>query len=190
MDFPGGSVKSLPAVQETLVQSVGQEDHLEKEMATHSSILAWTIPWTRNLAGYGVSKSQTGLSNFTFTLCIFIGQGAVILWGKKSFVEASKDFLYPYNLFILYSIYRCMYKCSISKSYLTLWPLGPDPPGLLYPWDFPSKNTGVGCISFSRRSSWPRDWTSISCTAGRFFTTKPLGKPICIYAYTLYYIET
>ena len=79
MDFPGGSVKSLPAVQETLVQSVGQEDHLEKEMATHSSILAWTIPWTRNLAGYGVSKSQTGLSNFTFTLCIFIGQGAVIL---------------------------------------------------------------------------------------------------------------
>ena len=56
MDFPGGSVKSLPAVQETPVQSVGQEDHLEKEMATHSSILAWTIPWTRNLAGYGVSK--------------------------------------------------------------------------------------------------------------------------------------
>ena len=38
-------VKSLPAVQETQVQSLGQED-LEKEMATHSSILAWKIPWT------------------------------------------------------------------------------------------------------------------------------------------------
>ena len=36
----------LPAMQETLVQSLGQEDPLEKEMATHSSILVWKIPWT------------------------------------------------------------------------------------------------------------------------------------------------
>ena len=40
------SVKHLPAKQETGVQSLGQEDPLEKEMATHSSILAWKIPWT------------------------------------------------------------------------------------------------------------------------------------------------
>jgi len=38
--------QSLPAVQETQVQSLGQEDPLEKEMATHSSMLAWKIPWT------------------------------------------------------------------------------------------------------------------------------------------------
>ena len=38
-------VKNLPAVQETQVLSLGQEDPLEKGMATHSSILAWTIPW-------------------------------------------------------------------------------------------------------------------------------------------------
>ena len=38
-------VKSLPAVQETQVQSLGQEDPLEKAVATHSSILAWKIPW-------------------------------------------------------------------------------------------------------------------------------------------------
>ena len=38
--------KNLPAVQETRVQSLGWEDPLEKEMATHSSILAWRIPWT------------------------------------------------------------------------------------------------------------------------------------------------
>ena len=44
-------VKNLPAVQETWVQSLGQEDPLEKEMATHSSILAWRIPWTEELAG-------------------------------------------------------------------------------------------------------------------------------------------
>ena len=39
-------VKNLPAVQETWVQSLGQEDPLEKGMATHSSILTWKIPWT------------------------------------------------------------------------------------------------------------------------------------------------
>ena len=38
--------KHLPAMQETLVRSLGREDPLEKEMATHSSILAWKIPWT------------------------------------------------------------------------------------------------------------------------------------------------
>ena len=38
-------LKRLPAVRETRVQSLGQEDTLEKEMATHSSILAWRIPW-------------------------------------------------------------------------------------------------------------------------------------------------
>ena len=39
-------VKNLPAMLETRVQSLGQEDPLEKELATHSSILAWRIPWT------------------------------------------------------------------------------------------------------------------------------------------------
>ena len=39
-------VKSLPAMQETWVRSLGPEEPLEKEMATHSSILAWKIPWT------------------------------------------------------------------------------------------------------------------------------------------------
>ena len=45
--FPDGSVvKNLPAMQETQVQSLSQEDPLEEEMATHFSILAWRIPWT------------------------------------------------------------------------------------------------------------------------------------------------
>ena len=39
-------VKCLPAMRETQVRSLGWEDHLEKEMATHSSTLAWKIPWT------------------------------------------------------------------------------------------------------------------------------------------------
>ena len=44
-------VKNLPAMQETQVQSLGQEDHLEKEMAIHPSILAWRIPWTKEPHG-------------------------------------------------------------------------------------------------------------------------------------------
>ena len=44
-------VKSLPAMQETWVQSLGWEDSLEKEMATHSSILALRIPWTEESGG-------------------------------------------------------------------------------------------------------------------------------------------
>ena len=44
-------VKNLPAMQETRVQSLGQEDPLEKGMATHSSILAWRIPWTGDPGG-------------------------------------------------------------------------------------------------------------------------------------------
>ena len=44
-------VKNLPAMQEPRVQSPGQEDPLEKEMATHSSILAWRMPWTEEPGG-------------------------------------------------------------------------------------------------------------------------------------------
>ena len=45
------TVESLPAVWETQVQYLGQEDLLEKEMATHSSILAWKMPWTEEPGG-------------------------------------------------------------------------------------------------------------------------------------------
>ena len=52
MGFPGGSVvKNLPAKWETQVRSLDQEDPLEKVMATHSSILAWEIPWRVEPAG-------------------------------------------------------------------------------------------------------------------------------------------
>ena len=47
-------VKNLPAIRETQVLSFGQEDSLEKGMATHSSIPAWRIPWTESLEGYNL----------------------------------------------------------------------------------------------------------------------------------------
>ena len=62
--FPSGSsVKNPPARQEIQVRPVGQKDPLEKEMATHSSILAWKIPWMeepgRRQTVHRVTKSQT-----------------------------------------------------------------------------------------------------------------------------------
>ena len=51
-------VKNLPAMQETSVQSLGQEDPLEKETATHSRILAWEIQWTEELSGLQFMGSQ------------------------------------------------------------------------------------------------------------------------------------
>ena len=63
-----GSVKNLPAMQETPVQSLVWEDPLEKKVATHSSILTWEIPWTKEPGRlqspiHGVAKSRTRLSN-------------------------------------------------------------------------------------------------------------------------------
>ena len=61
-------VKRLPTMREIQVQSLGGEDLLEKEMATHSNTLAWKIPWKkpgRLHTVHGVSKSQTRLSDFT-----------------------------------------------------------------------------------------------------------------------------
>ena len=52
-------VENLPAVQETQVWSLGQEDPLEKEMATHSSILAWRISWTEEPGRLQFIGSQT-----------------------------------------------------------------------------------------------------------------------------------
>ena len=67
--------------------------------------------------------------------------------------------------------------CLLAKLYATLfstpWSV---PSRLLYPWDFPGKNTWVGAISCSRGSSQPRDQICISCITGGLFPTEPLGE--------------
>ena len=62
-------VKNSPAIWETWVPSLGWEDRLEKGRATHSSILAWRIPW---IPVHRVTKSRTRLSDFHFTSLHFI----------------------------------------------------------------------------------------------------------------------
>ena len=70
-------VKNLPAMQETWVLSLGQEDPLEKEVATHSSILAWRIPWTEEPGGLQSMRSQESdtseqLNTFTLSYIMYI----------------------------------------------------------------------------------------------------------------------
>ena len=111
-------LKCLPATRETWVQSLGQEDPLEKEAATHSSILAWRIPWTEEPGGlqvHGVTKSQTQLSDFTFTYSYFIAKMPFKFLSNTSFGKypstvalslfVSLDLFYGYFLicFILLS---------------------------------------------------------------------------------------
>ena len=64
-------VKNLPAIQETWAQSPGREDPLEKEMATHSSTLAWRIPWTEELGKpQSTGSKRVGhdcVTNFNFS---------------------------------------------------------------------------------------------------------------------------
>ena len=85
---------------ETQVRSLGQEDPLEKEMATHSSILAWKIQWMGNLVGYspwGRKESDTTERlHFIHTyicMCIAISPATYILMGKSLFFFSSPVFL-------------------------------------------------------------------------------------------------
>ena len=95
--FLGSSaVKNLPAMQETRVQSLGREHTLEKEMAIHSSILAWEIPWTEEPGkpqSRGLQKSWTRLMTIA---AVKTGDGETELmtkgcggWGERWWSECS-----------------------------------------------------------------------------------------------------
>ena len=74
-------IKNLPAVQETWVKSLGQEDPLEKEMASHSSTLAWRIPWMEEPGGLQTMGLQRVRRDFTFTFT-FNGASQVAQWQR------------------------------------------------------------------------------------------------------------
>ena len=77
-------VKNLPAMQETWVQSLGQEDPLEKGMATHSSVLVWRIPWTKEpgeLQSMGLQRVRHDWASYTHTVAVLILEKiAVLTW--------------------------------------------------------------------------------------------------------------
>ena len=100
---------------------------------------------------------------------------------------SSHYFFMPLSLFfslLRFSLYICGYDGDlVAKSCLTLVSMDKELARLLCPWDFPGKNTGVGCHFFSRESSRPRDQPHISCIAGGFFTTEPPGKPLYVLSF-------
>ena len=136
-------------MQETQVQSLDQEDLLEKEMATHSSILAWRIPWTE---GPGRLWS--------------VGQAMVC----GDMTEQLILLLYNmYNLKLYAKSYVYVYIELFSHVQLFWGPMDCSPPGSSVHGILHARTLEWVAIPFSRGSSWSRDWTWVSCTAGRFF---------------------
>ena len=112
-------LKSLPTVRETRVQSLGWEDPLAKGMATHSSILAWRIPWMGEPGRlqhrvHRVTKSQTRLSDFThsFTHSLYI---SLLSWPLPKVCH------YYFNRSWKKSeVQRCQLLCPRTHSYETV----------------------------------------------------------------------
>ena len=89
-------LKRLPAMQETRVQSLRREDPLEKEVATHSSILAWRIPWKEEPGGL----QYTGWSSLDVTMDISATSGKVC-FPDKGFISFSVPLFTPQNVYML-----------------------------------------------------------------------------------------
>jgi len=113
-------VKNLPAMQETWVQSLSWEDPLKKGMATHSSILAWRIPWTEEPGGLqSMGLQRVGHDWATHTLT-FTGSFYSGRW------------FFHHFLFLTSSWYMCTHSVLSAAR-------------LLRPWNSPGKNTGCCC---------------------------------------------
>ena len=109
-------VKNLPAIQETQVQSLGQEDPLEEEMATHSSILAWRIPWTEEPNGQQSMEFQR--VGYVWWLTLFIGLYYIFL--NKGHKEKPENLTELWGLSSLGSLGRfCLH--YYLKSQIICW---------------------------------------------------------------------
>ena len=133
---------------------------LEKETATHSSVLAWRIPGTGEPGGLPVTQSHTRLK-----------------WLSSSSSTVNGGEI-PSNPTSPFNPIMCAVLCSVSSAVSTLFtsdsllPYGLcSPPGSLVYGILQARLLEWVAMPSSRRSSWPTDWTWISCTAGRFFTT-------------------
>ena len=135
-------------IQEMQIGSLGQKDPLEKEMATHCSILAWEIPWTEEPSGpWGCIESNTaeGLSTHIY-VHICIKYVCVYIWILKV-------------------------KVLGAQSCPTLWnPMDCSSPGSSVHGILQARILEWVAIPFCRVSSQPRDWTQVSHISGRLFT--------------------
>ena len=143
------TVKNLPAMQETQVQSLGGEDPLEKGMATHPSIPSWRIPWTEEPGGLESMGSQTDSD----------WDGGWRKQGARSRSESRRSIMHT-NIPAQFpnmrakSLQSCPTLCS---------PIDCSPPGSSVHGILQSRILGWVAISFSRGYSQPRDQTYVSC---------------------------
>ena len=140
-------------MQETQVQSLGQENPLEKDMATHSSILAWGITWSEEpgrLQSMGW-QSQTRLNN----------QAQYLLFHMALPHNANFDILSS-------EIRGILIRFTLTST--LCYPMDCSLPGSSVHGILQATILEWGVISFSRGSSQPRDRTQVSCIVGRRFT--------------------
>ena len=145
-------LKCLPAMQETWVRSLGWEDPLEKEMATHSSILAQRIPWTEEPGRLQSTGSQRVRHDWASSLSLSPTLSNLLLpFGGCSYPNTITCITFPpnplfwYNWSILYSLKRWHLfltssstspRCSLHQDCPSLF-LCPSPAGFIYWWHFP-----------------------------------------------------
>ena len=144
-------VKNLLVMQETWVQSLGWEDPLEKAMATHSSILAWRIPWTEEPHELQPMGSQTDMAEWlTLSVCPHL---------------ISDEFEVQ-----IQTLWLCFSCCLLAQSLLTVCnPMDCSWPGsTVYGISQARILVWVG-MSPSRGSFQPRNWTRVSCIGRHFF---------------------
>ena len=158
-------VKNPPAVQEMQVESLGREDPLEKEMATHSSILGWEIPRTEESGGLqcmGSQKSWMQLSN------------------KTTMIYSAFLFFSIVAYYKILNIVHCESESEVAQSCPTLCdPMDCSPPGFSVHGILQPRILEWVAMLSSRGSFQPRGRTPISCVsgiAGGFFSVEPLAK--------------
>ena len=127
-------VKRLPTMRETWVQSLGGEDPLEKEMATHSSTLAWKIPWEKpgRLQSMGSQRIGHNWATLLHSIISTSGNDCCGLVAESWLTL----FATPWTV-----AYQASLSLGIPRQEYWSWVI----------------------ISFSRGSSWPRDWNCVSC---------------------------
>ena len=143
-------------MRETWVRSLRWEDPLEEGMVTHSSILAWRIPMDRGAwqaTVHGVVKSWASLSDWAHTSTQLIRKNySMKFWAESTHTNTHTftgacihKYICPLDYGKKYFLLWSEVKWNHSVMSNSLWPCGLWPTRLRHPWDFPSKNTGVGC---------------------------------------------
>ena len=162
-------VKHLSKVQKTRVLTLGWEDPMEKEMATHSSTLAWKIPWTEEPGGLQSMGSQTAGHDWVTSLSLSV-------YGSTDMQHTlpwEKGNINAMNMSTVYHLGLCC--CLVATSCLTLCdPVDCTLPGPSVHGIFQARILEQAAISDPKRSSHPKGqirFSGFSCIAGGFFTT-------------------